>query len=103
MAIEDFLKTWVVVKPPEPECESEGHRVTIKREGHGDDNVLVGIICDVHGKLPGIYYRESNRIVGEGFHIKLAPPTTPPRIVCAPGNVPNTGSWTAEDTSGQLQ
>lgn len=100
MGIEDFLKQWEVVEPPQPLGEEAGHRVRIERTGSGNG---VTITCPVHGLRRGTYSPEGNRIDGfeddgSPFSIVLRP-----RIVYQSGDLPNTGSWTAEDTSGQLQ
>jgi hypothetical protein len=103
MAIEDFLRTWRVVKPPVPDGESEGHQVKIERNGHSNGVKICCMANPGHPLRHGTYSTDSDQIVGEGFRIALAPPSVPPRIVCLPGNAPNTGSWTAEDTSGEGQ
>ncbi len=103
MAIEDFLRTWRVLGQPQPIGEDPDHLLPIERDGNSNN---VTITCAVHPVRQARYLPQHDRIEGQdtmtkqGYSICIDRSCHPHRIVCRPSES-NTGSWTAEDTSGE--
>jgi len=105
MDIGDFLKKWTVLDLQPLVGETPGHLLEIEQVGSTSSVTITCTAVHGHPVRNGTYYSNPERIEGTGFLIEKVSGSARPRIRCTPHSehAPNTGSWTAEDTSGQLQ